>query len=253
MPSFKKSIRNVLDADANATTVNAGAFLYTDKAESLNASDQLFIISDTATRRYEYYVQQFGFSQELAGNFITASIRDSLGSYPAPSSSFFAAGVQIDFMTPQNFPVPFPLSSYGQQGGIVTNIGLRHYHHQIQYGLHLDGNKYVGQGGFLTVDYMSTNYANNISAAGDGTGTWDTTDISMRNLAGVNKPVTALSGNTNAGAGWNILLGDPLGTQTGTIFEAGATTGYFTDDGVDEQLCSSTTQEISMGGYSDGF
>ena len=252
MPSFKNSIRNVLDADANSTTINAGAFLYTNKAESLNASDQLFIISDTATRRYEYF-RSFGMSQEDAGNYVTASIEDSTGNYPSPVSSFFASGEQIDFMVPQGFPVPFPLSSYGQQGGIVSNVGLRHYHHQIQYGLHLDGNQYVGQGGFLTIDYMNTNYANNILGVGQQTGTWDMTDISMRNLAGVNKPVTALTGNISNGAGWNIIVGDPLGNETGTIFEAGATTGYFTDDGVDEQLCSSTSQEISMGGHSDGY
>jgi len=255
MPTFVQSLRNVLDADANMTS--NGGFLYTTQAEALNAGDQLFMISEYASRIRLVYQTLYGMTTEEAGGYATASMKDSLGNFPDPVSGFFSAGVQIGFQQPQGgFPTPFPVSNYGTQGGIMGNVGLRHYHHQIQFGLELDGNYYNGPGGFLVIDYMEDAF-NSIGtgAAGMGYGTWDQTDISLGNLRGTHKPVTTISGNSGGlgGAIYNVLFGDPAGVQTGTGFGAGEVTGYLTEDGNDEQLCQTSTQDVSIGGESDGI
>jgi len=259
MPTFVKSLRNVLDADANATAINAGAYLYSTQAEALNAGDQLFIISEYATRYKELLVGT-GTSPEEAGNFITGSLQDSLGNYPDPVTTFFAAGVQIGFTTPPfpGAPTPFPVANYGRQGGLVGNVGLRHYHHQIQFGLSLDGSVTTTGwlGGTVTTDYMVDNFGSNgtILEAGGASGTWDQTNISLGNFRGIQKPITAVAGGGIGLPLTNALLGDPLGTQVGGIFEQGMLTGHFTEDGVDKQLGQSTsTNNISVGGAGDGI
>jgi hypothetical protein len=261
MPTYVKSLRNVLDADANTAANNPIGGLYTTQAEAINASDQLFIISEYASRMQAIQEQIFLQSEEVAGGYATASMKDSLGNFPDPVFGLFSAGVQIGFEQPQwGFPTPFPVSSYGIQGGLQSDVGLRHYHHQIQFGLELDGNYYNGPGGFLVIDYMEDAF-NSIGtgAAGNGTGTWDQTNISLGNLRGTHKPVTTVGGNTSGlgGVMYNILVGDPLNinftSTTGQTFGAGDITGYLTDDGSDEQLCQTTSQDVSIGGYSDGI
>ena len=260
MPTFVKSLRNVLDADANATAINAGAYLYSTQAEALNAGDQLFIISEYVTRYRELMISIGTSTAEEAGNLVTASLQDSLGNYPDPVTTFFAAGVQIGFTTPSfpGLPTPFPVASYGTQGGIVNNVGLRHYHHQIQFGLFLDGStNIVGYfGGTVITDYMTDNFFPNgtILEAGGAAGTWDQTNISLGDFRGIQKPVTAVAGTGIGFYSTNALLGDPLNIQAGTIFEQGMLTGHFTEDGVDKQLGQSTnTNNISVGGAGDGI
>ena len=259
MPTYVNSLRNVLDADANVTTVNTNAYLYSTIPEAINAGDQLFIISEYATRLRKVYVELLNYSEEEAGNTITGSLQDSLGNYPDPTGQFFSAGVQIDFQVPQgNFASPFPLGTYGIQGGLVSGVGLRHYHHQIQYGLNIDGNYYNGGGGFLIVDYMEDAFTTNgtIIQAGEGAGTWDQNNISLGNLRGVHKPVTSIGGNSGGlgGSVWNVIVGDPSGVQTGTGFGAGEVTGHFTEDGIDKMLANSTSApNISIGGFGDGI
>jgi len=261
MPTYVKSLRNVLDADANATAINANAFLYSTQAEAINAGEQLFIISEHASRIRQAYEQIFGFTQETAGGAATASMKDSSGNFPDPVFGFFSSGVQIGFEQPQwGFPTMFPVSSYGIQGGITDNVGLRHYHHQIQYGLYLDGTQTITGswfGGTVVTDYMEDIFSSNgtVLEAGGGNGTWDQNNISLGDLRGINKPVTAVAGTSGFGvATTNILLGDPLGTQGGTGFGAGEATGYFTEDGVDKTLANSTSaHNISIGGFGDGI
>ena len=258
MPTIVNSLRNVLDADANATAINANAFLYSTQAEALNASEQLFIISEYVTRQRQLFLGN-GYTEEESGNIATGSMQDFGGNYPDPFDNFFSSGVQVGFTTPPfpGAPTPFPLSSYGEQGGLVDNVGLRHYHHQIQFGLHLDGTTtYTGWfAGTVTVDYMVDNFGSNgtILGAGGGNGTWDQTNISLGDLRGIQKPITTVAGTSGLGVSIeNVLLGDPL-NQAPQGFGAGELTGFFTEDGVDKQLCQSTSQEVSVGGHSDGI
>ena len=259
MPTYVKSLRNVLDADANAISINSNAYLYSNQAEAINASDQLFIISEYATRlKALYMASDPTLTDEEAGNVVTGSLKDSGGNYPDPVNTFFSAGVQINFNPPQNFPVPFPVSNYGTQGGILNNVGLRHYHHQIQFGLWIDGSVTTGGllGGTTITDYMVDNFSTNgtILEAGQGTGTWDQNNISLGNFRGIQKPITAVAGTGLGTLFQNILLGDPNGNQVGSQFEAGGLTGRFTEDGVDKMLATSTSAtNISVGGYGDGI
>jgi hypothetical protein len=253
MPTIVNSLRNTLDADANASAINASAILYSTQAEALNSSDQLLIIGEWCSRRRYLQVDGFGDTDEEAGNFVTSSLKDSLGNYPDPFTSFFSAGVQIAFDVGPN-----PVSNYGKQMGIVTNVGLRHYHHQIQFGLWLDGSVTTTGflGGTVVTDYMSDGFSANgtILEAGGGNGTWDQNNISLGNLRGINKPVTAVAGTGIGLPITNVLLGDPLNTHGGTLYEDGAMTGYFTEDGIDKIFSNSTNaQNISIGGYGDGM
>tara|TARA_R110000787_G_scaffold28676_3_gene78083 strand:+ start:525 stop:1283 length:759 start_codon:yes stop_codon:yes gene_type:complete len=252
MPTYVKSLRNVLDADANAISINSNAYLYSDQAEALNSGDQLFIISEYATRYKELFLNN-GSTNEEAGNAVTASLKDSGGNYPDPVSFNIAAGVQIIFDVGPN-----PVSNYGTQVGILDGVGLRHYHHQIQFGLYLDGTVVTTGwfGGTTTTDYMSDNFSANgtILEAGQGTGTWDQNNISLGNLRGIQKPITAVAGTGLGTTFTNIFVGDPNGSQTGTGFGAGEVTGRFTEDGVDKMLGNSiNSTNISIGGYGDGI
>ena len=256
MPVYNKSIRNVLDADAN-TTANGG-FLYATQAQALNDNTQLFIIANYSAGTQALYSQVFQLSDEVAGGAATASIKDSNGNFPSPTGTFSSNGVQTGFIAAGGGPgggfSPAPLSTYGQHVALMDNVGLKHYYHSVQMGLAIDGFAgYGASGGGIFVDYMEDNLTPQIQQAGKGTGTWKANNIKMGDLRGARKySPPLLTGDVTGfgGAFTNFLVGDPLNTGVSTV-----ATGYLQNDAVDEQLQSytGTSATVSIGGDADGI
>ena len=259
MPVYNKSIRNVLDADAN-TTANGG-FLYVTQAQALNDNTQLFIIANYAASIQALSSQVFGSSDEDAGGAATASIKDSNGDFPSPTSTLNSNGIQTGFIVaPSGGPgggfSPAPLSTYGQHVALMGNVGLKHYYHSVQMGLHIDGFAGIGSsGGGIFVDYMEDNLTPTIQPAGGETGTWKANNIKMGDLRGARKysPPLLTGDVTGFGAIFaNFLVGDPLNQIQGGSTLA---TGYQQYDSDDEQLQSytGTSATVSIGGDADGI
>ncbi len=249
-------LRQVLDAEAN--TLANGGILYPTAGDATNSSDLLHIISEYASR-IKFAHEALGLTTEEAGGLATASMQDSNGNFPDPFTIGESAGVQITFTPPD--PITglslFPVGTYGTTIGVISNAGLRHYHHSIQMGLAIDGTYNVVGQGVGDVDYMVDNitgtgtgvFRDEILEAGKTVGTWDIDNISLGDLRGIQKPVPAVSGPSGIQTLIeNFLVGDPSNSAPvgSGNYEV---TGYSSYDGTSHQYgFDENSQNIRIGG-----
>ena len=226
MPQFRKSLRAVLDAEANTTSNNPNSGFYTDDAHALCNDQGLFHIGDFATRAQQLN-QFFGNSPLGAGGIATGSIEDASGVLPHES------GVVTDSTVP----------GFGIMTFVPLDVGLKHYHHQCQFLEDLDSTFNPN----VSIDVFDDNF-NRVAPAGGGQGSYKQFSIGLNSShVGIEKKTPVVSG----GNPYLVNVAEELVGLDGLSVTNG--TGYMTDDGVAEQLGQTGTTEISIGAFSDPF
>jgi hypothetical protein len=226
MPQFRKSLRAVLDAEANTTSNNPNSGIYSDDAHALCSDLGVMHIGDFATRAQQLN-QFFGNSPLAAGGVATASIEDASGVLPHES------GVVTDSTVP----------GFGIMTSVPLDVGLKHYHHQCQFLEHLDSTFDPN----VSIDVFDDNF-NRVTPAGGGQGSYKQFNIGLNSShVGIEKKTPVVSG----GNPYLVNVAEELVGLDGLSVTNG--TGYMTDDGVAEQLGQTGTTEISIGAFSDPF
>ena len=226
MPQFRKSLRAVLDAEANTTSNNPNSGIYSDDAHALCSDLGVMHIGDFATRAQQLN-QFFGNSPLGAGGIATASIEDASGVLPHES------GVVTDSTVP----------GFGIMTSVPLDVGLKHYHHQCQFLEHLDSTFDPN----VSIDVFDDNF-NRVTPAGGGQGSYKQFNIGLNSShVGIEKKTPVVSG----GNPYLVNVAEELVGLDGLSVTDG--TGYMTDDGVAEQLGQTGTTEISIGAFSDPF